>query len=222
MKSKHYDIKRKRTISFFLDAAESIATKNGIDSLTIRNVADKAGYNSATIYNYFDNLDQLIAFMVIRKTSDYLNKSIWYFDQDKIHTLDDYIELWKIFCDCSFSDPVIYAYAYSSSKEHMANYQSNIKKYYEIFADTVPSFEREDSHNPYFESEPFAVDQAIHKKNVEIGLYSEENISDIYQFGHYLYVGLLNDAIHDLERTPEKYTELFLHFFIPFLKSKAN
>lgn len=222
MKSKHYDVKRKRTISFFLDAAESIATKTGIDSLTIRNVADKAGYNSATIYNYFDSFDQLIAFMVIRKTRDYLNKSIWYYEQDAIRTIDDYIELWKIFCDYSFSDPVIYAYAYSSSKAHMNNYQSNIKKYYEIFSDTAPIFKGEDSHNPYLENEHDLVDQSLQKKNVEIGLYSEENASDIYQFGHYLYVGLLNDAIHDSERDPAKYTELFLHFFVPFLKSKAN
>ncbi len=56
MNKKHSELKRKRIMNFFLDAAEKIIKKDGFDSLSIRNVSDEAGYNSATLYNYFENL----------------------------------------------------------------------------------------------------------------------------------------------------------------------
>ena len=66
MNRKNSELKKKRIMNFFMDAAEKIARKDGIENLSIRNIADEAGYNSATLYNYFENLDQLIAFVVVR------------------------------------------------------------------------------------------------------------------------------------------------------------
>ncbi len=47
-------------MTYFIDATNEIIENEGIESVTIRKVANLAGYNSATIYNYFENLDHLI------------------------------------------------------------------------------------------------------------------------------------------------------------------
>ena len=47
------EIKKKRVIRFFIDAAKQIIEKEGIEKVTIYSVSDLAGYSSASLYNYF-------------------------------------------------------------------------------------------------------------------------------------------------------------------------
>ena len=51
-------MKRQRVMDYFINATIDIVSESGIDSVTLRSVAEKAGYNSATLYNYFENIDQ--------------------------------------------------------------------------------------------------------------------------------------------------------------------
>ena len=53
-------IKRSRMMKYFIDAANKIINTQGIDAVNIRDTADLAGYSSATLYNYFDNLTHLV------------------------------------------------------------------------------------------------------------------------------------------------------------------
>ena len=55
-------IQKTRMVKYFVDATIDIIEKDGYESVTIRKVADIAGYNSETIYNYFDNLEHLLFF----------------------------------------------------------------------------------------------------------------------------------------------------------------
>ena len=41
-------IKRKRIMSYFIEAAEKLIRTEGLDGLSIRKIAGEAGYNSAT------------------------------------------------------------------------------------------------------------------------------------------------------------------------------
>ena len=46
-------VKRKRIMTYFIEATEKLIRSEGLDGLSIRKIAGEAGYNSATIYNYF-------------------------------------------------------------------------------------------------------------------------------------------------------------------------
>lgn len=48
---------------YFIEATAAIIEEEGYDHITIRKIADKAGYNSATIYNYFSELSHLTFFL---------------------------------------------------------------------------------------------------------------------------------------------------------------
>lgn len=50
-----------RVKSYFLQAAKEIIQKEGVENVSVRRVADLAGYSYATIYNYFADLNGLLA-----------------------------------------------------------------------------------------------------------------------------------------------------------------
>jgi AcrR family transcriptional regulator len=52
--------KRQRIKMYFLEAAEEIIQAEGHESVSVRKVANKAGYSYATIYNYFTDLNELL------------------------------------------------------------------------------------------------------------------------------------------------------------------
>ncbi len=53
-------LKRERIKIYFLEAAEEIIINEGYEKVSVRKVADIAGYSYATIYNYFEDLNELM------------------------------------------------------------------------------------------------------------------------------------------------------------------
>lgn len=54
------ELQRSRIRSYFLEAAKEIIAKEGHESVSVRRVADMAGYSYATIYNYFEDLNGML------------------------------------------------------------------------------------------------------------------------------------------------------------------
>lgn len=54
------ELRKQRTETYFIDALCDIIREQGMEAATIRNVAERAGYNSATLYTYFDNFSHLM------------------------------------------------------------------------------------------------------------------------------------------------------------------
>ena len=53
-------IKNKRVKSYFVEAAKGIILSEGVENVSVRKVADRAGYTFTTIYNYFRDLNELL------------------------------------------------------------------------------------------------------------------------------------------------------------------
>jgi AcrR family transcriptional regulator len=97
-------IKRLRTMGYFITAADEIIQEEGIDKATIRNIAKKAGYNSATIYNYFNDLEHLIFFTKISHLEVY--KARLYNEiPDDLDPLEELIKVFRIFAEETFKNP---------------------------------------------------------------------------------------------------------------------
>lgn len=128
------DIKKKRILKYFIQGTKEVIEENGIKKVTIRNVAKKAGYNSATIYNYFDNYKQLIFFASLDFLSDYIQAM-----PDYIKKADDEIErfilMWECFCKYSFENPNIY---YAIFTEKLGDHPETLmEKYFQIFPEKL-------------------------------------------------------------------------------------
>lgn len=58
----HLNPLQRQNMRIFIEATKSLMDSVGEEGLSIRKIAAKAGYNSATIYNYFQDLDELMLF----------------------------------------------------------------------------------------------------------------------------------------------------------------
>lgn len=58
------EIQAERKKGYFIEAAKKIVRKEGVDNLTVKKIADAAGYAQGTLYNYFENLDRLLFYCV--------------------------------------------------------------------------------------------------------------------------------------------------------------
>lgn len=57
---KNKKIQEERMRGYFIQATRDILKAEGISSLSVRNIADKAGYSYATLYNYFKDVNDLV------------------------------------------------------------------------------------------------------------------------------------------------------------------
>lgn len=128
------ELKKQRMYTYFIDAALSIIEENDINNVTIRAVADRAGYNSATLYNYFDNLDHLKYFAVLSYLNNY-TESIDYHIQKTDTYLDRYKKIWLTFSTYAFQYSIHFHLLFFSELSHNSN--EYIKQYYTYFPDLI-------------------------------------------------------------------------------------
>ncbi|WP_373482800.1 TetR/AcrR family transcriptional regulator [Acetobacterium sp.] len=59
-KNNKQSIKSQRVKSYFIQAAKEIIMSEGVENVSVRKVAEKAGYAYTTIYNYFTDVNELL------------------------------------------------------------------------------------------------------------------------------------------------------------------
>ena len=107
-------IKKNRMLRYFIDAASEIIENEGVEAITVRKVADLAGYNSATLYNYFENLDHLISMASLKFMRAYTDDLPNYL-KDCPNTICRVLKVWECFCYHSYSAPKIYSYIFGKN-----------------------------------------------------------------------------------------------------------
>lgn len=60
MKTSNKEIQDKRMRGYFVEATKKILKGEGLKSISVRNVANEAGYSYATLYNYFKDVKELV------------------------------------------------------------------------------------------------------------------------------------------------------------------
>ena len=118
----------------FINATIELIDEIGLDQITIRKVADKSGYNSATIYNYFENLDHLIFFAAMNNTKIYSN-ALGLYTKDAKNAMDIFIKVWECFCDYAFDKPEIYNAIFFPKLEK--SIEEYIEDYYRFFPEDI-------------------------------------------------------------------------------------
>ncbi len=130
MSEKH----KKMTMNYFINAADELINEIGIENVTIRNIAKRAGYNSATIYNFFENLDHLIFFGAFKNIKDYaLSLNQYLTDAD--NAMDRFLKVWECFCNYAYLKPNIYNAIFFSKLSR--NIEEYITEYYSIFPEDL-------------------------------------------------------------------------------------
>lgn len=128
------EMQRNRVMSDFINATNKLIRKDGIENISLRKVANLAGYNSATLYNYFENLDHLIFFGAMKYLNKY-TRSLSNYLKESENSMDRFLKVWEHFCNYAYSEPQIYnAIFFPNLNKEISHYMN---KYYEFFPEEL-------------------------------------------------------------------------------------
>lgn len=186
------EIQRKRTMSYFIDAAAKMLEEEGKDAITIRRVANLAGYNSATLYNYFENLDHLIFYAAMRFIKDYAH-SLHSYVKDSDNALEKFLAIWDRFCYYSFSKPEIYyAIFFAKLNNSLEDYT---EEYYKLFPEDLGS-QPKDISTMLLKHDIYERDLIILENCIQEGFFRDEDKDEINEMTLLMYQGILLKVIN--------------------------
>ena len=192
MNDKKY-IQKKRIIKYFIDAVKQIQEEEGLQSVTIRKVADIAGYNSATLYNYFENLDHLLLFA----SMDYFQE---YVDQlpKCLRNVKDHIQRYILVAECFYRNSFLhpqnfYSIFFAKVSNSIDQY---MRDYYELFPIDTSEMD-DDIATMVSETDLFSRGSISIKKCIDEGYFTKEDGIEMNDIMTYVYESFLYRVIHD-------------------------
>ncbi|SHI80755.1 TetR/AcrR family transcriptional regulator [Lutispora thermophila] len=150
-------LQKRRMMGYFIDAAKKIIDEKGIEALSVREVADIAGYNSATLYNYFEDLEHLTFYASLSYLKDYIYDLKCY-TKDVRNPIERYFKVWECFCRHSYSMPKIYNEIFFG--KHSSKLNHSIKDYYSIFPEELEDTEED--------IKPMLLGENIYERNLTL------------------------------------------------------
>ncbi|MCS5422783.1 MULTISPECIES: TetR/AcrR family transcriptional regulator [Psychrilyobacter] len=179
----------------FIDATMTIIQEEGLEEVSIRKVAKITGYNSATLYTYFKNLDHLILLASIKFLNEYITGLDGYTAEAE-NSLEQGILIWEFFCKCSFQKPEIYKSIFFSNldfnRKDFENYYE-IKEFYKIYPEEITtSFSK--FHRMILKLDIYERNKILLIKIARERLISPSNITAINDMQVLIYKGLLEEA----------------------------
>lgn len=124
------DLSRKDYVAL----ASRIIKEEGVSSISIRRIASELGCSSASMYRYFENLDELLFYAQLDALNEYIMdlskrekewKDIW----------DMHFGIWKSYASEAFKNPQAFeAIFYKNLNRDLGE---SLKEYYDMFPDAI-------------------------------------------------------------------------------------
>lgn len=188
-------IQRKRTIRFFIDAAISITEEEDFHSITIRKVANKAGYNSATLYNYFDNLDHLKALTALTYMSDYTEALSSYLTK-ATNAYEINSAVWECFFHYSYKTPERFHSIFGQFISKDIN--NHFKEFYDLYPEKLNKVSNE-INGMLLEENIYNRSMFLLKKCSEEGYFYKKDLEDIDDMIFFIYRGMMGKLLSPIE-----------------------
>ena len=103
--------KRQRIKMYFLEAAKEIIINEGVENVSVRKVADMAGYSYATIYNYFTDINDLlwdVKGVMIKDLVELIQKKM----HQSVYDIDGIKRLFGTYIAYYFENPNVFKFFY--------------------------------------------------------------------------------------------------------------
>lgn len=213
------NLKKRRMWTYFIDATEELIQAEGFRHVTIRKVADKAGYNSATIYNYFDDLSHLLFFASLKFMRPYIETVTAEMAKAE-DPIEKYLAAWDCFSRYSFSMPEIFnAVFLMDLGDHPENMLAHYYELYPMDLVTVP-----DELLPGLKKRSLT-DRgryAIHFI-VESGLLNEQQAEELNELTNLVWQGMFSNYLnHRNDYSPEEAQERVMAYIRDIVQMKVN
>ena len=110
--STRQQLKNQRVRSYFVKATKEIILTEGVENVSIRRVAESAGYTFSTLYNYFEGLNELLQ----SAKQEMIQDLILHMQErmpKKVFDLDDLKEQNRQYIEYFVTNPNIFSFFYS-------------------------------------------------------------------------------------------------------------
>jgi Transcriptional regulator len=121
--------KKQNTIRF-IEATQELIEADGLENLSIRKIADKAGFHNSTIYLYFKDIEELILLASIKYFNEY-SKNLSELSSWKLRPREHFLSVWDFFAQATFQKPKVF-YNFFFGK-HSENLTDIMTQYYRLF-----------------------------------------------------------------------------------------
>ena len=132
-------IKNQRVKSYFIEATKKIIHNEGVENVSVRKVADHAGYTFTTIYNYFKDLNELLQEVkkaMIQDVIVYMQRV----DPHRINDLEDIKKLNHKYVKYYIENPNIFTFFYSYRLQSSTLTSDETPDFSEHYLDTYKEF----------------------------------------------------------------------------------
>ena len=123
----------------YVQITSEILEQEGIEGVTIRKVAAKAGCTSAVLYKHFENKEHLIMLASVKFLEPYIVEFLKQTDRDDISSVQMDLKLWKCFIDEAFRNKPYYELMFFS--EHRDMLEECVFEYYQMFPEVQRHFD---------------------------------------------------------------------------------
>ena len=124
----------------FIKATQELIDAEGIENISIRKIAHKAGFHNSTIYLYFENVDQLILLASLHYFTEY-KKELTKCSMDAVSTKQKFLSIWEAFGRSVFEQPKIF-YNFFFGK-YSQDLTIIIRRYYTLFPEEKPVYPKD-------------------------------------------------------------------------------
>lgn len=121
----------------FIRAAQVCIEDDGIDSISIRKIANIAGFHNSTIYLYFKDIDELMMIASLKYFENY-KRGLADLSSENLNDYEVFIRIWTLFAHEIFTRPSVY-YNFFFGK-HSSSLSPYIREYYELFPEESEEF----------------------------------------------------------------------------------
>ncbi|MFE4705669.1 TetR family transcriptional regulator [Peribacillus simplex] len=190
---KKKEIQMGRMWKYFVDATAEIIEEEGLENVTIRKVADKAGYNSATIYNYFSEVSHLIFFASMKFLKCYTDEVAVYIEKGK-DPIEKYLLAWECFCNHSFKQPQIFHAVFIMDLADQP--EKLLEDYYKIYPSDLINFP-EELKTILFERNVSKRGRSFLEIALREGYIKEENVDAINELTILVWQGMFTNILNN-------------------------
>ncbi|TSB46590.1 TetR/AcrR family transcriptional regulator [Alkalicoccobacillus porphyridii] len=203
------NIKMQRMWKYFIEAAADIIQDEGIDQVTIRKIADKAGYNSGTLYNYFDDLSHVLFFASMRFLKPYTTEAAETLKKGN-NSIEKYLLAWECFCKHSFTDPKLFHTIFLMDIGSKPD--ALFEQYYQVYSSDILDFP-EDLKPVLFQQSMTKRGLSLLEQAVSEGVIEEAQIESINELTTLVWQGMLTNLLNKRQSyTPEVATKKTMNY----------
>ncbi len=226
-------VKRKRNIvrrslkqkkrSHFVKSALEILKESGLSGFSARKVAENSGYNVASIYTYFSDLDHLENAASVYFTTNYAEQ-LNELSKKENTALENYLAMWELFALHSFEAPNYFYNVFFSKISH--NPTINLfKDYYEAFPTERPQggalADMLELSNTY-QRENYALQKCVKAAQIPAEMLDYISKAHLMHFKCIL-VDIVKSDLY--QPSPELYHQFLVNFcysFLPYVEEQSR